>query len=231
MRLHVQYQLATGTRRAQLEQDLLVAAVARNQELLALIDSDPGEVLRLAMPSSSRASLPVSVRIHVEEEIDIEGTLEIAHEDGANGESRYHFGLDTAIGRLSLHFAEGDAPDDLLTGSRVRVKGIRIDQTLAVGGKSTGSVQIVTAALPNTFGAQQTLVILVNFADKATQPYTADYAKSVVFTTTSNFDLESSYSQTWLTGDVVGWYGAGVTRTVVRIVSAISTRFPSGSRT
>jgi M6 family metalloprotease-like protein len=60
--------------------------------------------------------------------------------------------------------------------------------------------------VPNTFGAQKTLVMLVNFQDNPTQPYTLDYARSVVFGTTSNFYLENSYQQAWLTGDVFGWY-------------------------
>jgi hypothetical protein len=32
-------------------------------------------------------------------------------------------------------------------------------------------------------------VLLVNFSDNAVQPYTTDYARSVVFTATFNFDL------------------------------------------
>jgi hypothetical protein len=33
--------------------------------------------------------------------------------------------------------------------------------------------------------------------------------QSVVFTPTSNFDLENSCGQTWPTGDVFGWYSLG----------------------
>ncbi len=90
---------------------------------------------------------------------------------------------------------------------------MRVEQTLALG-SSTTSIQTLASALPNTFGAQQTLVILVNFADKTTQPYRVATAQSVVFTTASNFDLENSYGQTWLTGDVVGWYTIALSSTV-----------------
>ncbi len=76
-------------------------------------------------------------------------------------------------------------------------------ELLAAG--STATTSALTTVVPNTFGAQKTLVILVNFADLATQPYTPDYARSVVFTTTSNYDLENSFQQTWLTGDVTPW--------------------------
>ena len=112
--------------------------------------------------------------------------------------------LKTTRKRFALHFA-ADPPTHLETDARVRVTGVRVEQALALGSSST-SVQTLATALPNTFGAQPTLVILVNFQDKATQPYTVATAQNVVFSQTSNFDLENSYGQTWLTGTVVGWY-------------------------
>jgi hypothetical protein len=210
--LHMQYQLATGGHKGRLEQDLITAAMAREQHLMTLMESDPGEVLRLALPVKIRAHLPARVQQHIEQESDVEGTLEVLHEDNASG-GRFLYHLDTDHGRFSLRFA-GDAPDHLMTGSHVRVHGVQLNQTLAAGGTSTGSVQTLSTALPNTLGAQKTLVILVNFTDKATQPYTVDSARSVVFTTTSNFDMENSYGQTWLTGDVVGWYTIPMSYTV-----------------
>jgi hypothetical protein len=210
--LHVQHQLATGGHKGRLEQDLVTAAVTREQHLMTLMESDPGEVLRLALPGKIRAQLPARVQQHVEQESAVEGTLEVLHEDNASG-GRFLYHLDTDHGRLSLRFA-GEAPDHLMTGSHVRIHGVRLNQTLAAGGTSTGSVQTLSTALPNTLGAQKTLVILVNFTDKATQPYTVDSARSVVFTTTSNYDMENSYGQTWLTGDVVGWYTIPMSYTV-----------------
>src|SRR5579859_114314 len=67
--------------------------------------------------------------------------------------------------------------------------------------------------LPYTFGQQNTLVILVNFQDNTSQPYTVASAQSVVFGDTSSFDLENSLQQTWLTGNVVGWYTLPMTST------------------
>ena len=104
--------------------------------------------------------------------------------------SRYLYALKTTGERFALHFA-ADPPTHLATGARVRVTGVRVTQTLALR-SSTTSVKTLASALPNTFGAQKTLVILVNFSDNTTQPYTVATAQSVVFTTTSNFDLENS---------------------------------------
>jgi hypothetical protein len=98
--------------------------------LLQLAETDAAEVLRLALPSNVRRSFPARVRAYLEEHIDVEGTLEIVDEDGASdGRTRYR--LDTVIGTLTLHFARQDEQGHLSPGPRVRVKGIRVGQTLA----------------------------------------------------------------------------------------------------
>lgn len=209
--LNVRYQLAGPDRGAQLLNDLLAVAASRREFLAARMEEDPGEVLRVAVPATIRAGLPLDVQDFVEQEVEVEGMVEVLHEDRDVG-SRYLYFLDTLGERFSLHFA-ADAPTHLQTGAHVRVTGVRLGLALALDSGGT-SVQTLSVALPNTFGAQNTLVMLVNFQDKATQPYTVATAQSIVFTTTSNFDLENSYQQTWLTGDVVGWYTIALSSTV-----------------
>src|SRR5262249_33351927 len=124
--------------------------------------------------------------------VELEGTLEVLHEDRDPG-SRYIYFLQTATERLELRF--GAAAPALKTGDHVRARGLRTAGVLALSASS--DVQTLAAALPNTFGAQRTLVILVNFYDKATQPYSVATATAQsVFNTTSNFDLENSFTQT-----------------------------------
>jgi hypothetical protein len=60
--------------------------------------------------------------------------------------------------------------------------------------------------LPNTLGAQATLIILVNFQDNATQPYTVADAENMYFGKVNSFMSENSYGQTSVSGSVVGWY-------------------------
>lgn len=149
-------------------------------------------------------------------EEEIEGTLEVLHEDRDPG-SRYIYFLRAASERLELRF--GSEAPALQTGDRVRARGRRINGVLALS--SSSSVETLATALPNTFGAQKTIVMLVNFYDNATQPYAASTAQSV-FNTTSNFDLENSYAQTWMTGvanpsasaDVYGWFTINQSSTV-----------------
>ena len=135
-------------------------------------------------------------------EEELEGVLEVLHEDRVDGSRYIHF-LHTGTERLSLSFATD--PPELLTGSRVKARGVRTGQVLALGPGKT-SVQTLTVAVPNTFGAQQTLVILVNFQDTPIEPFTPDSVRTAFFTTTSNFWLENSYQQTSLAGDVAGWF-------------------------
>jgi hypothetical protein len=150
-------------------------------------------------------------------EVELDGSVEVLHEDRDVG-SRYIYFLNTPAGeRLEMVF--GANPPALVTGERIRARGRRTNGVLAFS--SGGSVQTLAAALPNTFGPQKTLVILVNFSDKTTQPYTISTAQSV-FSTTSNFDLENSFNQTWLTGvsnpgtaaDIVGWFTINLSYTV-----------------
>jgi hypothetical protein len=178
----------------------------RHQELRNLISSDPGAVLAAAVPDDVRGAVPADVRDLVERHVKIQGEMEVTIEDGP-GYSRTHYGLRVAGKRLTLHFADRP-PAGLLTGTPVQAEGVQVGEELALtsGGAASGSTVASAAILPNTFGAQKTLVILVNFQDVATQPYTPATASSVTFATVSSFFRNNSLQQTWLTGDVAGWY-------------------------
>ena len=71
--LHAQHQLADSAEQARLLSNLLTVASARQQFLAKLIDHNPTEVLRVAIPAHLRASLPPAVRAYVEEEVEIKG--------------------------------------------------------------------------------------------------------------------------------------------------------------
>ncbi|MDB5107295.1 MAG: Peptidase gametolysin [Candidatus Binatus sp.] len=150
------------------------------------------------------------------QQVQVDGRLEILVEDYPSF-TRTRYFLRTSHGRLRLHFAKRP-PSDLQTGSYVRATGIRKGSTLtltsAVKSTQTPSSLASVTPLPNTLGAQSTLVMLVNFQDApSNQPYTVANAQSVVFNSSSAFFLENSYQQTWLTGDVVGWFTIPVSST------------------
>ena len=198
------WQAAEPGERGQALSVLLAVARARQEQIGALVDTDTAELLRVALPASIRMNLPPEVAAAVEQDADEDGDLQVFHVDSADGSSdHYEYALVTAKERLALHFAGAPAAD-LLTGMKVHVHGLRLGQAIALDGASSLTVGKATV-LPNTLGAQKTLMILVNFSDEATQPYTVAAAQNVL-TTTSNYDCEASYQQTWLTGTVAGWF-------------------------
>ncbi|HYU46037.1 MAG TPA: NEW3 domain-containing protein [Terriglobales bacterium] len=213
MVLHAQYQTAPPAGKAALLLQVRTVAARRQQLLSSLVQTSPGEVLRVAIPGSIAATLPASVQSFVEQETDAQGELEVMYEDSDTGAKLHHF-LMAGSQRLELKFA-ADAPTNLLTGSIVHVHGTRIGSALALSsGTSTGSFQVVQAApLSNTFGAQNTLVMLVNFQDNPITPWTTSLASDVEFNQVSSFYMENSDQQTWVTGDVAGWYTIAVQST------------------
>jgi len=237
--LNARYRGASAAARGQVASEMLGLAAERHELLSALIEKNPGEVLRLALPDSVRAGMPTAVQELLEQRQELEGELEVLHVDYKDAkQSHYVYLLKTEFGeRFSLHFAHH--PPGLLTGTKIRTHGLVVFgakardagetegavavedgttsvETLEAGGISgtDSTTAALTTVLPNTFGAQKTLVLLVNFQDKQTQPYTPDFARNVIFTTTSNFDRENSFQQTWLTGDVFGWYTLPLDSTV-----------------
>jgi Gametolysin peptidase M11/NPCBM-associated, NEW3 domain of alpha-galactosidase len=152
--------------------------------------------------------------------VQLEGELEIVHQDYKDGHGQFVYSLKTADGtRVPLQFVK-HPPTHLLTGDHVRANGqlsggslilysgsTNLTKTTAANGKTqpppppTSSIPV-----PNTFGSQSVLVILVNFQDEATQPYAVSDVQNAFFTTANSFVAENSYGQTSLTGDVVGWY-------------------------
>jgi len=139
---------------------------------------------------------------------DVEGTLEVHVEDRPDG-ARVNYFLRTATEHIPLRFS-GRGPDRrLTTGSRVRVRGTMSTDGLLELSSSGSNSGLTTVSLgsENTLGPQSTLVILFNFSNDSSQPFTAAAAQSVTFTDVSNFYLENSFGQTSVTGTVVGWYG------------------------
>ncbi len=186
-------------------------AAERRALLLALMQENHGQFSQAVLPSQVLAKLPEWLRPYFEQQVQLDGELEVLYEDYETEARLRHF-LNTGNKRLELHF-EGDSVPRMMTGTKVRVRGVRVGDELALYSgagtttTSTSSIEVTqTAPGFNSFGEQKVLVMLVNFQDKPTQPFTVDTARNVMFTSTNNFDLENSYGQTWLTGDVAGWF-------------------------
>ncbi len=157
--------------------------------------------------------------------VQLEGELEILQQDFKDGRDGLLYSLKRSDGtRVPLHFAN-QPPRHLLTGDHVRASGQLSGGTLILYSgssvttttTSTTTTSTSSIPLPNTFGAQSTLVILVNFQDApSNQPWTLAQVQSEVFggSGTSGYLQEASYGQTSLTGNVYGWYTIAVSSTV-----------------
>jgi M6 family metalloprotease-like protein len=219
LQMHQSYQQASATQKQQLLTQFTTQAAQRQQLLLSVIQNNPADVLRIAIPSNISHTMPPTVKGYVEQSVTAQGVLEVLYEmqgmpNATTGAVLHHY-LRTSTGRLGLHFA-ASAPTHLLTGSVVRVSGVQVgkDVALASGNNNTSLQTVSAASAPTTSGAVSTLVIMVNFQDNpSAQPWTASAVQNMVFTQTSNWDMENSFQHTWLTGDVAGWFTIPVNST------------------
>jgi len=129
--LNERYQRAQPSAKPELLAKLKKVVVSRSRLMRALMKENPSEALRTALPAAARRKLPAEVRNYVENEIEIDGELQILHEDHPQG-SRYLYSLRAPQQAFSLHFA-ADPPDNFFTGALVRVRGIRLNDALVVG--------------------------------------------------------------------------------------------------
>jgi M6 family metalloprotease-like protein len=166
----------------------------------AVFAQNSGEAFVKQLPGTQAASPKL-----FEKNVELSGELEVIIEDYKNSAKVERF-LKTPEGRIPLQFK--DSPD-AKSGARISLTGVSLDGKVAVESYSTSQPE----ALANATGEKRVLLILVNFQDKQTQPYTLEQARDVAFNTTSNFLRENSYGQTWLTGDVYGWYTIPVSST------------------
>jgi len=152
---------------------------------------------------------------------EVEGEVDVVqHDDLARGFSHTTYQLNTkgTCGKTpelchcqkpsyKLRFEDG-APEWLVSGTRVKVRGTRNGDEFVVGagGASTGGTTTAAAVVS---GDQRTIVMLVNFNNSVCSFTTADIQLKMFTGTTFNVDKyyrEVSYGQLSFSGDVVGPY-------------------------
>ncbi|WP_299178600.1 Ig-like domain-containing protein [uncultured Neptuniibacter sp.] len=216
-------------------QALIEQAQSRRTLMAELIQHNPAKALALAIPNEKQSELPSEVQEQLEQIVTVQGELELFYEDYEDGSHQLRRYLNTPAGeRFALN--QAGKPKQHLTGELVEVKGVLLNNltdindhdgllaaesgdagilTLAAGGDTSGSSNGGTPdPVANTFGEQKTAVFLINFQDAPDdQPFTVAETQASVFTDVDDFIRENSFGQTWLTGDVFGWYTAPVNST------------------
>lgn len=135
-----------------------------------------------------------------------EGRLVTSHSDDfMRGRADFQYQLVTADGTYELRFSE--ARPALPLAATVRVHGARGGNVIAV---SAGGIQAAgDATVAATTGAKTVAVILFDFSDNTSQPYTPTAARGIAFdnaNSVANYYAENSWGKLTLSGDVFGWY-------------------------
>src|SRR5216683_6116766 len=108
--LNLRVLAGNSTQKTQLLNELTQLAQVRQEALAALVQSDPAAALRIALPASLRAGLPRNVQPLVEQEITLEGVLEVSIEDHATDSRLLHV-LKVDGERLALYFTAAPSAD------------------------------------------------------------------------------------------------------------------------
>lgn len=136
----------------------------------------------------------------------VSGTFVIVHEDYA-GRSAQSYAVRTSKGLEHVDIDSKRAAQ--LAGHHVVLHGHRKTDGTFVVAAGSGSTSSTGGAVAAVSGAKKVAVLLINFTNNLSQPWTPATVQGVVFSNTNsvaNYYAQASYGQLSLTGDVYGWY-------------------------
>lgn len=208
-------------------------AKQRKDYLKQLMESDPAAVAGAVLTAAERQQMPDAVSQYLEQKKTLDGELEVFYEDYEDhSKSRLRHILKTANGRIELYMADSAHTKALQTGAKVKANGwkfsddVETKDSLILGSEqsnltlladgsdsTTAATSSSTTILSNTLGEQRTLVMLINFQDNVQEPWAVDEVKDMVFGTVNDFYKQNSNNQTWLSGDVLGYYTLPISST------------------
>ncbi|GGK84908.1 Ig-like domain-containing protein [Amphritea balenae] len=220
---HKQWAQAKGAaNKAAALEKLIARAEARQAMLTELARTNPVEALTIAIPEEKQIGMPPAVLEKLEQRFASSGELEVLYADFADGSHELRHYLNTPFGeRFRLNFA--GHPAQFMQGDNVSIDGVLLStedesgnsdgnivlaaddtgiQTLALDGSGNGGEP---GPVANSLGEQRTLVMLVNFQDDSSQPWSQAQISSLVKGKVNDFMVENSYGQTWLNSDVTNW--------------------------
>lgn len=207
---------AQGEQKTELAKKIKDTAKERKTTALSVIENDPTTFLRVAVPKNLKSEALSEVAGDVEEEVTLQGTLEIYElDDFGKGEAKREHQLLTADGnRYKLRFAQREPIAK--SGDKVKVKGYRLDYLMAVDGSLEGNFQVTESsvmALGTTI--KKIAVLLFTFTDNPLQYYSKETINGQIYTNTDsvkNYFKEVSFGQVDIqgkvnpAGDIFGWY-------------------------
>lgn len=152
----------------------------RRKSMLALMKEDPSKANELALSQDEKASLPKDIHSLVEESIETEGTLEVLHIDDFDepDKSTFQFFLNAKDGkRYNLHLSS--VSKGLVSGTKVSLKGIALEENIAAAPEEDGGLVVISEPqIAQASVTKNTAVILVNFQDDTSQPWTTSQGEN-----------------------------------------------------
>ena len=180
-------------------------------------------VLILVAPSSALAA-----GVTVDRSYSAIGVLEVIHaDDFSQRHALYWYNLKTKSGTFKIDVGSAHGPTGA-GGATVRVTGTRLGRTIVLDKSApSGGVQVIAAAPSSqprlTRGAaapvaapvaKRVAVVLINFSNDTSQPYTPAAAQDIVFdndNSVANFMTEEARGRITFSGDVFGWFTIAAT--------------------
>ncbi|GGC02118.1 peptidase M11 [Marinobacterium zhoushanense] len=229
--LQKRWEKAQGSEKSQALEQLVAKAEERRVFLLELMQSNPAEVLRVAIPEDKQRGMPAEVVQTLEQQLEVEGDLHQTYYHYKDESVKLRSFLKTPFGEtFEVHSSEAlNAPGN---SKSVAIRGVLIpnsdneygsDGAVALGtdedaivwaylggdGSSADSLNGLSGTasdLTPTKGEQRAAVFLVNFQDDPNnKPWTVASIQNTM-TKVDQFYQEGSYQQTWFNTDVLGWY-------------------------
>lgn len=195
--------------------DIQELARKRKEYLVETAYRNPNAALFSTLLENDRNIFANITKHCSETETTLEGTLEVLHADLEDGFSDTRYTFSTPEGNtINLHPAS-NLHVSLESRTRIKVKGIRIDNELIFNGARSleegkdfgGGINIISQpGNPPVYGDQKVLVILANFQNTAEPPLTQDSVRATVFGEVNKYYKENSYGNISLSGKVIGWY-------------------------
>ncbi len=183
----------------------------RQNKMAKMAGEKPEDFLLLSMPTTIRNEFPSDLKGLIEEKTEVTGEMEVmAWDNPDNKTAGVYNKVVSGDKTYDLYFA--DKVPDLETGTKVKVNGERINQSLVTFAASKGDLGLQTVSVPvapPALSIRKGAIILFNFANSTSQPFNLDNLKTTAYGTANSTDTywqEATYGKIGLQGDGFGPY-------------------------
>ncbi|MEK7610622.1 MAG: dockerin type I domain-containing protein [Patescibacteria group bacterium] len=142
--------------------------------------------------------------------VDLTATIKVWHEDNFSQPEKSKFFYQLIIDGVksaTLDFYPTQ-PLGVRSGARVAVRGWQLGRTVFTDTTVAGNFRVVAdAPVSPATGEHKSLVLLVDFTNPNSRPYTREQVETTLFSGDfQKYFAENSYDQLSFRGDVFGWY-------------------------